>query len=170
MNNIYLTGMMGCGKTTIGQLLKEKLGISLYDLDTEIIAKAKMSIDDIFKKYGEPHFRKLESQVLQKISQKNNSIVACGGGVILNESNVQVMKNTGIVVYIKRLPGDIVLDVVTKNRPLIKDDIQKIFTIYEARKQLYEQTANFTVKNKGKITSVVTKIVRIYNKSFQKLG
>ena len=88
--NIYLIGMMGCGKTTIARNLSKIINKNYIDTDSIIELKENMTINEIFSKLGESHFRKIESEVLQSIAK--NSIIACGGGIILKKINREFLK------------------------------------------------------------------------------
>ena len=81
MKNIVLIGMMGCGKSTVGQLLSQRLGCTLVDTDKLIEAREGMSVQDIFETMGEPYFRALEVGVAQALSLRSDLVIACGGGL-----------------------------------------------------------------------------------------
>jgi len=98
---VYLIGFMGAGKTTVGELLAEKLDRPFVDLDDVIEKKADLSIPLIFEKYGEKFFRQLETDCLRRIARYPGNIIATGGGVILIAENRKIMKNSGIIVYLK---------------------------------------------------------------------
>ena len=95
--NIYLIGMMGTGKSTIGELLTEKLDYPFVDLDEKIENSAGKSITEIFENDGEENFRNLESEQLRSYS---NSVIACGGGIIIREENRTFMKENGKAVLL----------------------------------------------------------------------
>lgn len=104
--NIYLTGMMGCGKTTLGALLAEHTGTEFLDMDAQIVKKAGKSIPQIFAESGEDGFREIETRVLSEIAERDGLVVACGGGVILLERNVKLMKQSGKIYFIDRAPEE----------------------------------------------------------------
>ena len=95
--NIYLIGMMGSGKTTVGIKLSEKLKKTFIDLDTEIEKSAGKTISELFDENGEDHFRLLESEILKTFSK---SIIACGGGVVLMEKNRHFIKENGTAILL----------------------------------------------------------------------
>ena len=98
-NNIYIVGLMGSGKTSIGKLLSKALDSEHVDIDQEIVKKTNLTISEIFKNHGESHFRELESIMLNNVSKRRNLIVSTGGGVILSSENISTMQNTGTVSY-----------------------------------------------------------------------
>ena len=94
--NIYLLGMMGSGKSTIGRFLSRRMGKPFIDLDSEIEQSAGKTISEIFENDGEEYFRNIEANQLQEYS---DSIVACGGGIIVNEGNRAIIKKMGRLYY-----------------------------------------------------------------------
>ena len=100
INQIYLVGPMGSGKSTIGRLLAKKLGLPYFDLDKLIEDQEKMSISDIFQKQNEKYFRDLESITLMQYSQESNFVISTGGGCILRDQNQYILRK-GLVIYLK---------------------------------------------------------------------
>jgi len=111
---LILIGLRGTGKTTVGRLLAEKLALPFLDADAELEARAGRTIREIFAEEGEKHFRELEVQVLQELLACKPSVIATGGGVVLRESNRQLLNAAGKVVWLtadvgtllRRLEGD----------------------------------------------------------------
>ena len=99
-SSIFLIGFMGAGKSTIGKKLAHRLGLTFFDLDKLIEAKAGCSISDIFKFLGETAFREMEQACLQTFQTKDHFLLACGGGTPCFYDNLSVMKNQGLVVYV----------------------------------------------------------------------
>ncbi|MDR3249959.1 MAG: shikimate kinase [Mycoplasmataceae bacterium] len=166
-NNIYLTGMMGAGKTTIGKLLKQELKINLIDADEYIIMTQKMSISDIFAKFGEKKFRDIETKMLKKISKLKNTIVSTGGGIILRNENIKIMRTSGIIINIYRSCKNIIKTIDTNSRPLLKNGRSKIYSIYKTRKEIYRKTADIIISNNtndiGNAVKRILKKLDIYN-------
>ena len=100
INQIYLVGPMGSGKSTIGRLLAKKLGLPYFDLDKLIEDQEKMSISDIFQKQNEQYFRDLESTTLMQYSQESNFVISTGGGCVLRDQNLYILRK-GLVIYLK---------------------------------------------------------------------
>lgn len=161
MKNIYLIGIMGCGKTSVGKILANDLNLEFCDMDKMIEDDEKRTINDIFAKDGEGVFRDIETNTLKKIADMENMIVSTGGGVILKPENVEIMKNSGTVIWIKRNISDIVNKVDHDARPLIKNDPDKLFEIFEKRKELYEKSSDVKINNNGSITRTVNDIKEI---------
>lgn len=140
---------MGCGKSSIGLILANTLGWTFFDLDSEIVKTEKMSIEDIFKLHGESFFRDIESRVLHKMEDMSGVVVALGGGAILRESNIDFMKATGKLVYIKASAEIIYSRLKFKtNRPLFQtvdnfimtkeNALQKIQSLMNEREKYYQ--------------------------------
>ena len=105
--NLTLIGYRGTGKTTVARLVALEMGWEWVDMDVEIELRAGKSIAAIFADDGEPAFRDLESRVLLDLSQRDRLVIASGGGVVLREENRKALKQSGMVVWLKALPGTI---------------------------------------------------------------
>ena len=118
---LYLIGFMGVGKTTIGEQLAAKHNVNFIDTDKEIEKITNNSISDIFKKDGENHFRKLETITLKTIAE--NNIVACGGGLPVYNNNMNLIKKSGVSIYLKASEAEIFIRLSnnSENRPLIQN-------------------------------------------------
>jgi len=159
LNNIFIIGMMGAGKSTIGKLLSNNMKISFVDTDEEVEKHFNMPINNIFDKYGEERFREIESLILEK---STDSIVACGGGIVLKKKNRDFIKENGkcllllsnINVLADRLSSE-------NNRPLINDGIieNQLEQIWKQRKDLYynlaDQVVEINDKSKKQITDYI---------------
>lgn len=140
--NIVLTGMPGCGKSTVGRIIAKKLSRKVFDSDELIEQKAGLSIPEIFEKYGEAYFRSLETQVIAELSKKNGIIISTGGGVPLKEENRQRLSQNGRIYFIKRDLNNL----ARGGRPLSKD-INALEQMYKVRKPVYSAFADITVEN-----------------------
>ena len=139
--NVYLIGMMGAGKSTVGKVLAEKLRYTFLDTDDLIVQAAGQPITEIFATAGESDFRDLESQVLSGVSAYQKLVVATGGGIILRPINWSYLHH-GVVVWLNvplnllylRLQDD-------QTRPLLQDadPLAKLTSILEQRQHLYAQ-------------------------------
>ena len=136
--NIVLTGMPGCGKSTIGKLVAKELGMSFVDSDEGIVEKAGKSIPEIFEAVGEQGFRDIESQVIAELSLLQNTVIATGGGAILRQENVDALRRNGRIYFLDR---DIEFLVTTKDRPL-SSDREKLRQRYNERYGIYLSTAD----------------------------
>ena len=142
MKNIVLTGFMGVGKTEVGRALSTILGWKVVDVDDEIVKSRKMSINEIFSRFGEPSFRDMETEMIKKVSQKRNVIISTGGGAVLRQENMDFLKTNGVVVCLTARP-ETILERTNRNRerPLlqVKDPLQRINDLLEARGPFYEK-------------------------------
>ena len=139
--NIVLIGMPGCGKTTLGKAIAEKLGREFTDTDDEIVKRENMPIPEIFAKGSEPLFRKIESEVIASVSQSCGIVIATGGGAVLNPANAAALRQNGRLCFINR-PLDSLP--VTDSRPL-SDDRQKLMRLYETRLPVYRAVCDFEI-------------------------
>jgi len=159
MENIVLVGMPGCGKTTIGRLLAEKLNRPLIDTDAEIEAAAGKSISKIFQAEGEDGFRQREIAVLQKYGKESGQIISTGGGCITRSENYFHLRQNGIVVFITR--GITLLK--REGRPLSQS--QNLQNMYEARLPHYQRFADITIQNDTTPFEAVEKILEEINEA-----
>ncbi len=138
MENIYLVGFMGSGKSTVGRILAKKLDRKFVDIDTEIEKEQNKKIKDIFADKGEAYFRQLEKEKIEEFTKKKGCIVSTGGGLGADKNNMELMKKTGKVVWLdvdleeilKRCSND-------KNRPLLNQPIEDLKKLYNQRKEVY---------------------------------
>jgi len=159
--NIYLIGMMGSGKSTLGKYLFEKIQKPFIDLDSEIEKAAGKSITEIFDFDGEEQFRKMETKQLKQYSE---SIVACGGGIILNNANRKFINENGIAILLLATMGELAQRLSSSNnRPLLADDnMEEALTKLWLERQLdYLDTANFTIKTDGKTPEQLTEEILV---------
>lgn len=151
-NNIYLVGMPGAGKTTIGRHLAKRMQRSFVDADHEIEARTGVRIRLIFDIEGEQGFRDRESRVIAELANESNLVVATGGGAVLRPENRAAFKRGGTVVYLHVAP--LLLFERTRldpNRPLLQvaDPMQKIEELYAQRDPLYRSVADLVISSTG---------------------
>ncbi|MBN1687795.1 MAG: shikimate kinase [Candidatus Omnitrophica bacterium] len=160
MQNIYLVGMMGSGKTVTGRKLAKMTGGDFVDLDEVIETKNQQSIPEIFKQKGESFFRLEESIVLKEMAAKQNCVIATGGGIVLEGNNVELMRRTGQVVYLK---GS--LDVlwervcIKNNRPLLDNDDPQgsLAKIQKERETMYQKASHCEIDTDHQSAEAVAK-------------
>lgn len=140
--NVVLIGMPGSGKTTIGKLLSKLLLKEFVDSDEEIVKNSKMSIPEIFERFGEEHFRKLETEVLENLSKRQNLVIATGGGAVLNHKNVENLRKNGKIYFIDRNLESIL---PTDDRPL-SSTRENLIKRYNERYEIYKKSADFHLK------------------------
>lgn len=136
--NIVLTGMPGSGKSAVSSILGARTGREVIDTDRMIVEKAGMEITEIFRRYGEKHFRDLESEVIREAAARAGVIISTGGGAVLREENVDALRRNGRLVWLDRKPEDLV---PTDDRPLA-DSREKMAALYAAREPIYRATAD----------------------------
>ena len=165
--NIYLIGLMGSGKTTLGKILSKKLDKQFYDSDHVIEEKLGVDVPMIFEYEGEAGFREREKDILRELVNKQNIVLATGGGIILSKSNRDLLSDNGIVIYLKSNQKDLIKRMKNdKTRPLLKDgNIDEIIKkLCKEREPLYEDIADFVIMTKNKrIHEVVNEIIEIIN-------
>ena len=146
--NVYLVGLMGAGKTTIGRTLAKRLNLDFVDSDREIEARTGVSIPTVFEIEGECGFRKREAQVIADLSQQSNQVVATGGGVVLSPENRSNMRASGFVVYLNVPPYTLWERTRNdRNRPLlqVEDPLLRLKELYAQRDPFYREVANLVV-------------------------
>lgn len=143
VKNIYLMGIMGCGKSTIGKILAKQIAFPYLDTDELIVQRHGMSIPDIFTRYGEADFRRMEKSIIQYISGLNRHVVALGGGAVLDPENWNLITGTGITIMLS-YPAEIIRDrLSSKNdRPLINsfkmdERLKRIENLLQIRNRIY---------------------------------
>ncbi len=141
--NIILIGMPGCGKSTVGKMLAEKLGREFVDTDRYIEETSGMSIPEIFKKQGEAHFRSLETQALQALGKESALVIACGGGVVTQAGNYPLLHQNGKIVWLERALSALPI----QGRPLSQTG--NLAQMYALRRPQYARFADLTIPNRS---------------------
>lgn len=143
--NMVLIGFMGSGKTAIGKYLADMIGYTLYDIDTIVEQEAGKTIIDIFSQDGEACFRSLERQVIDRISKSDHAVISCGGGSILDQSNVLHLKQKGKLIWLMAEPETLYKRIRYQvNRPLtINKNLDEIIEMIKSRQPLYSKAADY---------------------------
>ena len=159
---IYLIGMPGSGKSSVGKELASKIGYEFIDLDNYIEKQAFMFVDEIFQNYGEKHFRKLEEEALKEIKNQDNIVVATGGGIVVNKNNKELMD--GPCIYLNVNLSELSNRIVSSDieRPLLRT--KSIDIIYAERKDLYDYFKDYEVLNDN-LDNTINKILEIVNEN-----
>jgi shikimate dehydrogenase len=142
--NIALIGMPGCGKSTVGRILAQKMGRPFADIDRQIEAAAGKKIPQIFAEDGEETFRQMETRVLAGEAKKSGAVLATGGGVVTRPENLDLLRQNSIIIYLKRDLNDLITD----GRPLSQN--MGIQALAEKRLPLYEAWGNYAVQVEAK--------------------
>lgn len=146
--NIYLIGLMGAGKTTVGKILAKHLGRDFYDSDHEIEKRTGVKIPVIFELEGEAGFRRREKAAIDELCQMPGIVLATGGGAVLAPENREMLKKTGVVIYLRANVNELWHRTRhDKQRPLLQNvDVRaKLEQLYTERDPLYTETATLIV-------------------------
>ena len=151
--NIFLIGLMGSGKTTIGKILSKTLNKDFYDSDHVVEEKTGVKVPLIFEYEGEVGFRKREESVLKDLVCRKNIVLATGGGVILSKNNCKLLADNGHVVYLKSNCEDLVARMAgDQSRPLLQEgDLKKTLeSLFEFRDPMYASISDYIIETAGK--------------------
>jgi shikimate kinase len=170
-DRVYLTGFMGCGKSTIGPILANTIGYGFVDVDKKIERVEGRSISQIFTEKGEKHFRDLERAILVEVSALPRTVISLGGGTITIAENLELVLATGLVVYLKITPEQLFHRLRHRSdRPLLRsadgsrlsdEELRsRIHHLYEAREPLYARADIILPTDGTKLGLTVDNIVR----------
>jgi shikimate kinase len=146
--NLYLVGMMGAGKTTVGRSLARRLKLRFFDSDHEIEARCGVKIPVIFEIEGEDGFRAREAQAVAELTQLEGIVLATGGGVVLADENRRLLAERGTVIYLRATPEHLYERVrQDRNRPLLAgaDPLERLRELYRTRDPLYRAIADLAI-------------------------
>lgn len=135
---IFFIGLTGVGKSTVAKAVARKMNYSFIDLDALIEMRNGMRVSEIFE-FGEDSFRIAESAALRSLDPSSNHVIATGGGVVLREENIDFMRDRGYVVLLERPCEEILKCLSLHLRPLLREEPQRLFKLYEERRALYER-------------------------------
>jgi len=161
--NIVLIGFSGSGKTTVGKAVAKKLKVKWIEMDDLILTKSKRkSINEIFQKDGEIHFRELEIQIARELAKIDNSVISTGGGVVVNKIIIDYLKEKGAIIHLRTSFAEARRRIAdTVDRPLQRE-VRKARKIYNFRKPLYRQYADAYVRTDNKtIEEVRDEVIEI---------
>jgi shikimate kinase len=160
--NLYLVGMMGAGKTTVGRVLARRLKLRFIDCDQEIERRCGVTVPLIFDIEGEAGFRARESQVLEDLTSLENVVLATGGGAVLNAANRRRLAAGGTVVYLCATPEALYERVKQdRNRPLLAkgDPLERLRELYLKRDPLYREVAHLVVETGSQSVQVLASAI-----------
>ena len=162
--HVFLVGMAGCGKTTLGRKAAQNLGIDFFDTDQYISQAMKgMTVNEIYSQLGEDFFRLAETAALVELTGKPPCIISTGEGTVLSDENVRIMRSNGTVIFVDRPLDQILSDLKTDRRPTLHDsNTEEIIRQYKMRVGHYRSAADFTFDNSrgyymgvGRLTSLI---------------
>jgi shikimate kinase len=171
--SIVLIGMMGAGKSSVGRCLHCRTGLALHDTDEIVAANLRMSIPEIFSKYGEKKFRETETEALRRMRTEEPTIIITGGGIVLREENVEILKTQAVVVWLDGDEETLFARASRKqNRPLLQTkNPRKTFSqILTARRPLYANMADIRIDtsvltDEEVAVAIMVKLRRMYPKT-----
>jgi shikimate kinase len=148
-HKLFLVGMMGAGKTTVGRQLARRLGKTFCDADREIEARTGVRVAVIFDIEGEAGFRKREAEVIEQLTALNDIVLATGGGAVLDPRNRENLRTRGFVIYLHALPPILWQRTrADKSRPLLQggDPRERLDALYAVRDPLYREVADLVIE------------------------
>jgi shikimate kinase len=169
---IYLTGFMASGKSTIGPILANTLGYDFVDIDTLIEVAQKKTVRDIFREHGEQYFRDLEREIIAALAMRDHLVIALGGGALTDPVNLRVITNSGVLVYLKVPPEEILKRVQHRtDRPLLTGPEgerlapaelrERVLALYEAREPLYSNADIVVMADEQRLGLTVDNVVKL---------
>ena len=166
MRNIYLTGFMGTGKTSVGREIALNLGLKFIDLDELIVKKEGRSINDVFNSSGEPYFRKVEKETLTEVSKGIGQVVSCGGGIVIDPENIAIMKQSGRCIALFARP-EVIFERVKQetHRPLLNtaDPLARIKELLAIRKPYYDQAEFLIDTSDMSVQETAERVIKLIN-------
>ncbi|MCC0714402.1 shikimate kinase [Clostridioides sp. ES-S-0077-01] len=163
---LILIGMPGSGKTTIGKLLAQEYNCSFCDMDDYISQISQKSIAELFSK-GEDIFRDYETQACRELSISDKTVISTGGGVIKKDINMEILKETGIIIFIDRPVQKILEDININSRPLLKNGKDRLHNLYNERINLYKKFSDIEILNDKSLNNAVYNITNIISENFK---
>jgi len=158
---IFLCGFMGCGKSTIGEKLAKKLNCDFIDMDDYIEQQAGMKIPEIFEKFGEPHFRDLETQAVRDLAQRSG-VISCGGGAMLRDVNAEIARAHGYVVLLDVPFRTCYFRIADSDRPIVRNNTrQQLEELYNKRYVIYKQHCTHTADASHSPSDGVSEILNV---------
>jgi shikimate kinase len=161
-DNLYLVGLMGAGKTTVGRLLARHYGCTFYDSDHEIEARTGVKIPVIFEIEGEAGFRRREEAMIAELTALSGIVLATGGGAVLSSATRDNLRKNGVVIYLRGTPEHLFERTRhDRNRPLLQTDnpLEKMRDLYRQRDPLYREVADIVVDTGRQSVAGMTRVL-----------
>jgi shikimate kinase len=158
--HVYLIGMPGSGKTSVGKALAKLLAVPFVDLDDEVERTAGKPVVQIFRDDGEARFRELEHEVVARVASGPPSVVACGGGAVLRDDNRELIGRTGTVVWLQASPEKLWNRIKQYPRPLARGPVD-VKRIERERRDVYRSVAAHRVASEGEPDAVARKVAEV---------
>ena len=138
--------MPGSGKTAVGRLVSKKLNVKFIDMDEFIAQKENKTITDMFA-ISEEYFRNVETECARELSKENFAVIAAGGGIVKRKKNINYLKQSSIMIFLNRPLKNIISDIDIKRRPLLKNNINAVYKLYNERIHLYKEYCDIEIIN-----------------------
>jgi shikimate kinase len=161
-DNLYLVGLMGAGKTTVGKLLAKQYGKTFHDSDHEIESRCGVKIPVIFEIEGESGFRKREEAAIAELTALKNVVLATGGGAVLSAANRERLRQNGVVIYLRGSPEQLFERTRhDRNRPLLQtaDPLTRLRDLFRQRDPLYREIADIVVDTGRQSVGSMTRVL-----------
>lgn len=168
--NLYLVGFMGTGKSTVGRAVAQRLGFDLLDSDHEIERQQGKPIADIFAQDGEPAFRALERAFVESGHPAERTIVACGGGLVVQPGLLELLRGRGVVVCLHASLETVLARTARhRTRPLllVDDPEERIRTLYAAREATYRRSGTMVLTDARPLADIVAHVIRVWRRDAQ---
>lgn len=165
--NLYLVGFMGTGKTTVARAVGQKLGFQVIDSDHEIERLRGKSIPDIFAQDGEAAFRVLEREFIEVGHPAERTVIACGGGLVVQPQMLELLKSKGVVVCLHASIETILTRTARhRNRPLlsVEDPEERVRTLYAAREPIYKRSGTVILTDSRPLHDIVAHVIRAWRR------
>ena len=169
-SNIFLIGMMGSWKSTVGEKLASSLDLQFIDTDNEIEEAMQQTVAKIFEERGEAQFREMETAYFVEKSQQPGFVISTGGGIVVTEANRIALQNNGITIFLKASPETLSHRIKNTNkRPLLhgEDPLMELSKIWKNRKEFYEASAHLTIEtdrlNPVQVLEIIIKKLDVKN-------
>jgi shikimate kinase len=165
--NLYLVGFMGTGKSTVARAVGQKLGFQVIDSDHEIERLKAKTIPEIFAEDGEPAFRVLEREFIERGHPNERTVVACGGGLVVQPNMLALLKSKGVVVCLHASLDTILARTARhRNRPLlaVENPEERIRTLYAAREPIYKQSGTVILTDARPLHDIVAHVIRSWRR------
>ena len=165
--NLYLVGFMGTGKTTVGRAVAQRLGYACIDSDHEIEGEQQKTIAEIFAKDGEPAFRKMERRFIESDPRVSRTVVACGGGLVVQPGMADLLKSKGVVVCLHASIETILARTSRyRTRPLLEvgDPEAKARQLFAEREPIYRSVGTLILTDSRPLSDIVSHVIRVWKR------
>ena len=165
--HIFLIGMQGCGKSSLGKRVARETGIPFADTDAIVAQSAGGTVNDFFAQYGEETFRRAETNALVLLTRARPMIISTGGGTVMNPENRHIMRSWGRIVWIDRPLEEILSDIKLDRRPDLRDGgLAEVERVYRDRIEVYRNLADIIVRNDRGYHMAVYTLTRLIRERF----